>query len=338
MNITLKNFHHMPSTLTALSEKFFSGPIQKAIALLTVAIFGCLALYSFFSFRNYKGKTLKQNPQQTNKVNKFSHSKIISTHAPLKRVNQIGKLPLPKNSPNISQKPRLNSNPVDFSKPSKGFNKALETYRNLPNSQKVITRVEEMQISMIFNSIESIEQEGKKFSLVDLMLQVSGLKGIDLNNSECARVVKDTFKYCNKETSEQLSIWLNKQDDFSFSLLRSCLIELIDKYNDGKTVSLVAIRQLMKIYQDKGWNKKTKTSKALTFDSEIISAMKILIQDSPNDNHVVALGEWMMKQPEFNSSIFHDWRKIFLKKQQDNKTAINLYYPLFQTMKTTKYF
>lgn len=84
MNITLKNFSHMPSSLIALSEKLFSRPIHKAIALLAVAIFGYLALYSFFSFRNNKGKTLKQNPQtpptlkQTN-----NHSKNVQSNVPL---------------------------------------------------------------------------------------------------------------------------------------------------------------------------------------------------------------------------------------------------------------
>lgn len=230
-------------------------------------------------------------------------------------------------------------NPLEMKKGAQEFKTfpigkvhAVETYKNDPEQCGKVKK------QMIFKDIKHIESQGKAekdiTSVEDLMLYISGLREVDLNHPLCARIVVDVFKECNKETSEQLCEWLSKEKTFNPCLLKECLNVFIDKEEKQLPFSLYSIELLIKIYEKGKWNHIKASSGHLILPANhqlIVSSIRILIQNLPNEDRVIALAEWMMNQPEYDLQTFSTWVNIFKQKEKE-KGAINLYYPLFDKM------
>lgn len=212
--------------------------------------------------------------------------------------------------------------------------RALAAYKKDPE------KCGKMPKSAIFREIKYIElpipRKRDITSVVGLMLYLSGLNEIDLNDPVCARIVLDTFKECNKETSDQLADWLNKQKTVNIPLLKDCFTLFIHKYEQQIPFSPYSIELLIKIYKERNWNQARDSEGHLFLPCQhelIVSVMAVLIEKNPNEDRVIALAEWIIKQPEYNLQTCKRWSGIFQKKEIEN-SAVNLYYPLFNTMMT----
>lgn len=298
MHIYFNKLLNINYPINSLSDKLSMGFLNRRVAILALAILSCAAVYYFCCYR-FNAKPWDINSDYIH----FPYSK-------------------------------RGAKKTEKEMPS-GKIKAFEAYKENPKQCGKVKK------TIIFQDIKSIESPMKMTgnknttsSVVGLMLYVSELSKVDLNHPLCAQIVVDVFKECNKETSEQLSEWLSKEETFNIDLLIACFEVLIEKQQQQLPFSLYAIELLMKIYKEKEWNQVKNPSHHLILPSNdklIVSVMTILIKEMPNDNKVIALTEWMMDQKEYDLSSFSIWINIFQQKEKE-KAAVNLYYPLLDKM------
>lgn len=320
-------FNFLSNHFNFISNHFFAASLKQRVAIIATAILGCTTLYYLCCYR-FKAEKLdlerkdspviKEEEQKLEELEKVE--RIVKQAVPplIAKKDKEKKPKAPKAEKNIE---RL-SGDISFGKV-----KALETYKNQPN------RCGKIQKSIIFRDIKFIESTVKDqqdvVSVVGLMLYLSELSEVDLNDPVCAHVIIDVFKECNKETTEQLAEWLSKQETFNTNLLQSCFEVFIDKHQQQLPFNPYVIELLMKIYQEKKCNQDE--SKLPSNHPSVISAMAILIKCCPNEDRIIALTEWMMSQKEYDLTAFAAWISVFQQKETETK-AINFYYPLLDKM------
>lgn len=198
-----------------------------------------------------------------------------------------------------------------------GKSRALDAYKTNPAKCGV------MQKNIIFKDIRSIASAGTQeiISVVQLMEYVSGLATYDLRNPMCGRVVGDTLKECNIETSNQLCEWLMTDPTFNPDLLVQCLSILIDKEALRKVVSHFAIENFLKIFAFNSWNQCIEVNHPI-----IINAMVVLLRNDPNNDRIGVLLDWMIRQPEFSFNSFVKLVRVF-KDKEEFFSQKRLFYP-----------
>ncbi len=304
MNICC-NFSSVDSPIKLMQTQVVKSAINQRVVIIALAILGFTALYYFCC---YQFKAEKVEPEK----------KALP-----------GNVPFKKKKAEKKEGEQKNTNSLFHGIPDSKV-KILGVYKDKPEQCGKVKKM------IIFNDIKFIESQGQIrqdiFSVVDLMLYLTELSEVDLNHPICARVIIDVFKECNKETSEQLGEWLRKEKTFNTSLLKSCLQVFIDKLQQQVPFSPYALELLIKTYQEKNWNQTQNASILPSNHPLLVSAMTILIKNSPNDDRIMALTKWMMRQKEYDLNTFEEWVSIFQQKEKEKIALHNLYYPLLNTM------
>lgn len=356
MNIYFNNLFYVNLNSSLLSDKLSISSLKQKVALLALIIFGSVLAFYYFTYYRFKAERIdfeEMNPSSDaatiniDRATKEKDSKKEIT-SPKEKKEELKDQHSPKlveesedcqirgqsafKTPKKDPLAKISVRTPPFLQISPGKANALKSYRSNPKKLSNIHKI------IIFKDIQSIESSshGKKNSnaIVDIMLYVSGLSEVDLSNTLCAQVVVDSFKGCNKETSKDLCEWLGKQETFNVDLLKNSLTIFIDKYYNRLPLNFYSIELLIKIYIKREWSELRDSENNLVLPSNhkvIVSAMTVLIQDNPNDDRIIALTEWMMKQPEFDLQSFSVWIKIFQQREKE-KGATNLYYPLLDKL------
>jgi hypothetical protein len=190
---------------------------------------------------------------------------------------------------------------------------------------------------MIYQDMKLIEQKSNSAdttSVVGLMKYASGIDdkdSVDLRDDMCARVLLDTIRFCNKETSGQLTEWLIKEKTFHPALLMECFKIFLKFDNEQKPYNEFALQTLVKIYVEREWNKLKDIEGDPLFPSNnhlLVSVMSQLINKGPNDNLVEKWASWFIEQKEFDITTFAAWIRIFKTREETKSVGVSIYYPL----------
>ena len=233
---------------------------------------------------------------------------------------------LPSNKPTLTSVVSTPSIHHSIKKLPEGKTKALESYKSNP---ELATQMSKM---IVFQDIKMIKpatygtpshkiDEASIISIVDLMLFTSGQ--IDLGKNSCKEIVIDAIHYCKKDITDKLIEWLGKEPTFNTDLLQKCLTVMIQKDENQQPYSILSLEQLLTIYEERSWNKEIPAN-----TPAIVNTLSILISHKPNEDKTSSLVEWMLMQPDYELLTFVNWIRIFMKKEADNASSPNLYYPL----------
>jgi hypothetical protein len=191
----------------------------------------------------------------------------------------------------------------------------VDLYRQNP---KHGNRISKLNLFNSIGSIESLPNQSGQHSFENLLKDLCQEEDIILEGI-CAYAVQDMYRHGSKEAQDKLSLWLKKQASFGPELFIACLEVLNKKYTE-QAISDFAIIELLHIYQEKLWPEVSVGNPAIVKSMEIL--IEISIDASPNYNRVVALVEWMAKQPTFNQETCQKWLKILDAKEQRNQESL----------------
>lgn len=274
-------------------------------------------------FAHFKEKWGEEPPLDVIKVEQIPPARLAAApiRAPAKKIDLRQNILKKQNEAENSNQPNTNYLTIP---PGKA--KALKEYKSNPQQCKRMSR------TLSLRDIKSIDAPFKNSqdvtSVVGLMHYFSDLSEIDLHHERCMQIAVDVLQECDKNTNGRLVEWLIQQETFNAQLLVKCLSAFLEKEERQAPIDLYAVEQLIKTYQDKAWNQKPTPSN----DPIMISAMAILIKQTPNENRIIALAEWFMNQPEYDVITFSTWLRVFKQKEIDYSTRAGLYYPLLNKM------
>lgn len=188
--------------------------------------------------------------------------------------------------------------------------------------------------NLIFKEIVQIEAHGvnEDRSVEGLLLCLCQLQTVDLAHPLSKRLILDILRECNKETVVQLTQWLIRQRTFHPGLLKECL-RVFNEVCGNNAFDPYAITLLLKFYRERNWQLQEADQNFIlpSNDEQVTKAVTLLIKENPNENSMIELIEWLMKQPSFDLKSYVSWVRVFRQKEQE-KGVSQIYYPLLKQM------
>lgn len=197
--------------------------------------------------------------------------------------------------------------------------RALEKYR-----KGAFLNVQEQTV--LFGDIKAIEKHLAKPSLTveGLMLDVSGLREVDLMDAGCKCVITDVLRICTKETAECLVNWL-KGKKMSEALMLDCMNALLDRKQKGQPVSVYTLQSLLERYN---------SSREASYSDRVAkAAMKLLLEQAPNDSITIRIFDSICSRELYTQEALQDWEQVFTNRSTIHDASPNLHYPISERLK-----